>query len=144
MLTQQSGSKEDRLSLWKGFRDSIKELDTDQQIEEVAKFFSKTPISSRNVDFYTPSSWPTPWEILHTGDFCFSSISLLMYYSLDLLDTFDRDLQIWLIDTTEDRFIVPVVDSKFILNYEFGKISTIQDSTTVVEKFSNGDIAHFS
>ena len=112
MLTCNSGSSESRLSLWKNFREEITPLDTAVQIQKVAKFFQQTPIGTRSLDFYTPSTWPTPWEILYNGTYCPNSISLLIYYSLVLLPKFDRKVDIWLIEDSTDRFLVPVLEDQ--------------------------------
>ena len=76
---------EERLHLWKKLRDDIQELQLKDQLNEVAKFCSKIPYGARTLDYYDPTDWLTPWEILFHGSFCTSSISLLMFYTLILL-----------------------------------------------------------
>jgi hypothetical protein len=139
MLTDQASFPEQRLSLWKTFRDEIKNLTTQEQLNRVAEFFARTPIGSRSLDYYTPESWPDPWEILYHRTFCQNSISLLIYYTLVLLPQFELETEIWLVDTKEDRFLIVVADGQYVLNYELGAISTWQElskNTQVVCKYN--------
>lgn len=147
MIAYQTSSAEERTSVWREFRKGLNGLPTDEQIHEVAKFFSTAPFGARTIDFYSPSTWPTPWEILFHGSYCQNSISLLIYYSLKLIPEFDRTVDLWLIDDGEDRFVVPVVDGQYILNYELGEISTLPNlahDLKVIEKFDSAQIKQFS
>lgn len=107
---------EERMLEWRHFRLSLKDLDNNEVIERVAEFFKHIPIASRYVDYYTPASWPTPWEILSRGWCCESSISLLMAHTF-LLN--DMDCDIYLVDSPLGTFLLPVIDG-LVLNYEFG------------------------
>lgn len=146
MIAYQTSSAEERTSVWREFRTGLNGLTTDEQILAVAKFFSTAPFGARTLDFYTPATWPTPWEILYHSTYCRNSISLLIYYSLKLIPRFDRNVDLWLIDDGEDRFIVPVLDGQYILNYELGAISTLPDiahDLTVIEQFDPAQIKQF-
>lgn len=138
LLTQEVASPEERLHLWLTFRNSIKRLDRDTQLEKVAEFFSRTPISSRTMDFYTPSEWMTPWEILHDGRYCESAISLLIYYTLKLIGM-DK-VELWLVDDQYDRLLLPIIDNQYILNYELGKISKLHSQIKIVDKYTQEQI----
>ena len=133
---------EERLSLWKKFRDGIKDTSIENQLIEIAKFFSSMPFGSRTLDYYNPMSWPTPWEILFYGSFCTSSISLLMFYTLILLPN-EKKLELLLVEDDKDVYLLPIVNNQFILNYELGmvsKYSEIQHSFKVLQKYSQEQI----
>jgi hypothetical protein len=128
-------SSQQRCDLWKDFRNQIASLDKEQQKESVADFFRDVPIGTRSIDFYTPEAWPLPWEILYYEEFCENTISLLIYYTLKLLD---HDVAIWLIDDGSDRFLVAVVDNQDVLNYELGtisKLANLQSNLKVLDTF---------
>ena len=145
MLTYQIDTPERRLSAWKEFRDKLVQLTPDEQLDEVASFFSKTPIGSRSLDFYTPDTWPTPWEILYDSLYCQSSISLLMYYTLLYMNSFKDRIHLCLIDDGEDRYLVPVIDDQFILNYELGAITILSSiEVTTVTDFNNNEIKQYT
>ena len=107
---------DERLHLWKKLREDIKQLSVDEQLKEVAKFCSEMPFGCRTLDYYSTEFWPTPWEILFHGSFCTSSISLLMYYTLTLLDT-PPSVELHLVEDTDGIYLLPIIDNRFVLKY---------------------------
>jgi len=131
----------ERLRLWKKLRDDSKELPLEEKLSEVAKFCASMPYGSRSLDYYTPSSWPTPWEILFYGTFCTSSISLLMYYTLVML--IDDAIDLYLVEDQEAIYLLPVVNNHFVLNYHLGQVSIyseIQNDLKVLQKYTKSEI----
>jgi hypothetical protein len=135
-------SNDEKLSLWKNLRNSIGAFTYLSQLPVIATFFANVPFGSRSIDYYTPSTWPTPWEILFYSTFCTSSISLLIFYTLTL--TFkDVNIEIYLVEDDTGVYLLPIVDNKFILNYELGQISiyqAIQEKIKVLKVYSISDI----
>jgi hypothetical protein len=119
-------SDEERLCLWKKLRADIKDLTLDEKLKEIAKFTAGIPFGSRTLDYYDTQDWPTPWEILYHGSFCKSSISLLIYYTLSLLDA-DVEVELELIEDGGDLYLVPVVQDTFLLNYHLGEVVYYSD-----------------
>ena len=135
---------EERIARWKEFRDTISNEDEEVLLNSIAQFFADVPVGARSIDFYTPESWPTPWEILYHKLFCANSISLLIYYTLTLVLDEDR-VELILIDDDTDRFIVPLLDKKRILNYVLGEISNTDDfpQIAIIEEFAKEEIRSF-
>ena len=127
--------------MWKEFREEIIGADDEDLLNKTAQYFASVPVGTRCIDYYTPSSWPTPWEILYEKLFCTNSISLLIYDTLSLT-LGEARVEIILIEDDKDRFLVPLVDKKYILNYVLGEISTIEDfpQIQVIESFRNEEI----
>lgn len=135
-------SNDERLRLWKNLRDDIKDETFENQLAEIARFYASTPFGSRSLDYYTPESWPTPWEILFHGLFCRSSISLLIFYTIQLVAP-DHKIELQLIDDDGDIFLLPVVDDQFVLNYELGLVSKyldLKDTVKVKQVFPQGQV----
>ena len=133
---------DERLHLWKKLRDDIKDLALNKQLNEIAKFCSQMPFGARTIDYYSPMDWPTPWEILFHGSFCTSSISVLMYHTLLLLKT-DNTVELLLVEDNDGVYLLPFIDSKFILNYQLGSVnnySEIQDNFKVLQKYTKEQI----
>ena len=144
MSSWNCSTPEERIARWKDLRDTINGEDEAVLLNNVAQFFADVPVGARFVDFYTPESWPTPWEILYHKLFCVNSISLLIYYTLTLvLD--EARVELILIDDNTDRFIVPLLDKKYILNYVLGEISNTDDfpQIEIIEKFAKEEIRSF-
>lgn len=135
-------SNEERLHLWKQFRIDTKGLPFDDQLEKIAEFCSVMPNGRRTLDYYSPAEWPTPWEIIFHGEFCKSSISLLIFYTLTLLNNREQ-IELWVVKDNECDYLLPVIDNRFILNYEPGKVSKHSDVSEyfiVMQKFSKDQI----
>lgn len=122
-------SPEDRIKLWKEFRKDLTGTDY-EQLKKIAEFWGDMPFGSRCIDFYTPRTWPTPWEILHSGQFCRNTISLLIYYTLILNTTFSNRVSMHLIKDPDDIFVAPIVDDKHILNYI---LNEVQETTSSIK-----------
>jgi len=133
---------EERLRLWKDLRNNLSSLDLHTQLKSIATFCARIPFGSRSIDYYTPENWPTPWEILHHGSFCTSSISLLIFYTISLVSP-DTKIDLYLVETHDDMFLLPIVDDQFVLNYELGEVSKyldIKDTFKIRQIFPQGRI----
>ena len=129
------------MELWRGLRTDVSVLEEKEQLNSIADFFASVPIGSRCIDFYTPDSWPTPWELLYHKLFCTSSISLLIYHTLVITLGEDR-VEIILVDSGDDLFLAPLVDKKYIFNIELGKVNNITDypSIKIIDDFKDQEI----
>lgn len=116
----------DRLRMWKNLRTDIATLSIQDQLAEVAKFFAHIPYGSRSIDYYSPESWPSPWEIIFHGKLCKSSISLLIFHTLTILHT-ENTVELHLVDDGADEYLLPVINNTFVLNYELGEVNNLQN-----------------
>jgi hypothetical protein len=135
-------SNDERLRLWKALREEIQALPLKDQLEEIAKFCSRMPFGARTIDYYSPREWPTPWEILFHGSFCTSSISLLMFHTLILLNT-QHTIELYLVEDTEGIYLLPVIDNQFVLNFELTAVnnySEIKDKFKILDKYRKEQI----
>ena len=69
---------EQRLQAWRELRqrpDIVGAVDVVEQ-------FSTVPLKPRYVDFYTPESWPSVFEIVQEGMFCYSGLCLVLASTL--------------------------------------------------------------
>jgi hypothetical protein len=86
-----------KIENWKNIRNKI----TNDGINlDVLSYFC-IPHTNRILDYYTPSSWPSPWEILSFEKLCKSTTTLLMYYTFKLSNIIG-DYTLLLIDDSED------------------------------------------
>jgi hypothetical protein len=133
---------DERLHLWKKLRTDIKGLPLADQLDLVAKFCSTIPYGARSIDYYSPSEWPTPWEIFFHNSFCKNSVSLIIFHTLAMLNAVD-DIELWVVKDNEGDYLLPIVNNQFILNYELGEVSNypdICDYFIVMQKFSRPQI----
>lgn len=129
-----------RIAAWRQHRLSLKTLPINQALLEIANFFADMPLGPRTIDFYNPNTWPDPWDILADIKFCENSISLMMYYTV--ISVFpDANIKMYVIDDTEQRFMVPVVDG-IVLNYYPRDVIELNNLTniTVIDIYSKEHI----
>lgn len=132
---------EQRIKQWKTFRESLESLPLEKQCDSVADFFSTMPIGARTIDYYTPESWPTPWEILYNKTYCKNTISILMYDTLQIINNTPR-IELQLINDEQDTYLVPVIDNNIVLNHILGEVSKLDEfnslyQITVLDRFQN-------
>ena len=70
-----SGSE--RLNIWRNVRQK-----SHNNITEVLEDFASIEMLPRYLDYYTPSSWPNPTEILNEGYLCQSGVTLVLLSTL--------------------------------------------------------------
>ena len=72
-----TNSSQDRLKIWREIRN------TDfSSAQDLVKKFIDIKILPRYIDYYTPKSWPNPFEILFEGYLCQSGVTILLTSTL--------------------------------------------------------------
>jgi len=112
--------------MWREFRES---LDTNNIIEVcnvVINWWQSAPLVNMAIDPVDSSQWPTPWEMLHQGDFCENSLALGMSYTIYYANTKipNELLYVTCLGESFQRLCV-LIDNKHLLNFERGIISTL-------------------
>lgn len=75
---------EDRLASWREFRQSLEVVD--DPIQAAIDYYRSAPLVGIQVDPYTPSTWPDPWELIAENLYCDFGKILGICYSLQLTD----------------------------------------------------------
>lgn len=79
-------SYEQRLSDWRNFREQLEHCD--DPITATLQFYDSAPLVSIQTDPYTPSTWPSPWELLEENVYCEYCKLLAICYTLQLTERF--------------------------------------------------------
>ena len=79
---------EDRMSLWREFRDMLEVCD--DPIQTAIDFYNQAPATTLAIDPYTQSTWPNPWQLLEENVYCEFVKILAICYSLQLTDRFSK------------------------------------------------------
>jgi len=124
-----------RLSMWRDFR---KSLDTNNIIDvcdTVIKWWQTAPLIRIAIDPVNSSQWPTPWEMLHQGDFCENSLALGMSYTIYYANPNIKNELLYITCREHSlQRLCALIDDKYLLNYERDVISTLPtDGTCIVE-----------
>lgn len=118
-------SFEERLKAWKDLRKSLPDMADDKKLEVVAQFWSNAPIVSTSMyDLEDCDTWVTPWEFIKNNQWCRSSVAISMENTLRLSGFDSERLRLKLIldrDISEILMFL-IVDDKFVLNYDWGRV----------------------
>ena len=115
-----------RLSLWRQFRKGLDTNHTEQVCKTVVEWWKTAPISSMTIDPVESNTWPTPWEMLHSGNFCEDSMALGMSYTIHYAnETIPNELMYITDRNNSTQQLCAWIDNKYLLNYEHGSISTL-------------------
>ncbi len=117
-------SRDERVQHWKIFRDSLKELSDIEALNAVAHYWAQAPIMKRAYDDMDFSDWPSPWEMVHKGDWCQSSVAIGMEFTLRLAGWDANRLELITItdyDISEQKMILKI-DESLVLNYTVGEV----------------------
>lgn len=115
-----------RLSMWRDFRKSLDTNNTFDVCETVINWWQSAPLVSIAIDPVNSNQWPTPWEMLHQGDFCENSLALGMSYTIYYANPAIEN-ELMYITCREKSFqrLCALIDNKYLLNYHRGVISTL-------------------
>lgn len=121
-----------RLALWREFRNGLDTNNTLDVCDAVIKWWQTAPLVSITIDPVNSSQWPTPWEMLHSGNFCENSLALGMSYTIYYANP-DIENELLFVTCREKSFqrLCALIDNKHLLNFERGSISTLPTECTV-------------
>lgn len=126
---------EERLAIWVEFRKTL-EVSNDP-IDDTIAFFNRAPEVNYASDPYTPSTWPTPWELIEENIYCPFVKILAICYTLQLTDRFSQST--FEIHITQDKersstdYLLYIDDTVIGLNGDSYVHRTQIPSTTVSE-----------
>lgn len=128
---------------WKTIRADVPGMDK-QALEYIIASFPAFPIASgHTIDPYAPAEWPTPWDQIKGGLFCYCGIGLFFYYTI-LLSTFESShMEIWYMNTGEYDVLCPVlVDANMALDVETMEIIPVDsiDQESIIKKYKQTDL----
>lgn len=122
-------SPSSRLSQWREFRQSLNINDTYEVCKTVVSWWKSAPLISITIDPVDASQWPTPWEMLHQGDFCENSLALGMSYTIYYANpTIANELVYVTCRSSSFQRLCALIDNKHLLNFNLGEISTFPDN----------------
>jgi hypothetical protein len=79
---------EDRLSLWRDFRESLESAEN--PVQDTLDLFNTVITSAYTTDPYDRETWPDPWELIFENDYCSFVKILAISYTLQLTTRFSQ------------------------------------------------------
>lgn len=123
--------------MWRDFRKSLDTNNIFDVCNTVIAWWQSAPLVSIAIDPVNSSQWPTPWEMLHQGDFCEDSLALGMSYTIYYANP-DIENELLYITCREKSLqrLCALIDNKYLLNFERGVISTLPTDETCTVNYS--------
>lgn len=120
----------DRLLAWFELRKKIEIVEN--PLELVVDFWNQAPFTpyNKNINQYDQKSWPTPWQILVDNIYDDFTVALMMSYSIKYTEKYkNTEVKIeTLINSNKTQiYNIVIVDNYNIINYQTGKVNTIND-----------------
>jgi len=117
---------QEKLAVWRKFRQSLVPLSDEDKMKSVAEFWSKAP----RVNFYLNpehvTEWPDPWELITDNMYCDIAVALGMTYTLALTDGIDPSrLKLQIMRSRQQSLEVnlSIVDQGlYVLNYSQNEV----------------------
>ena len=134
-----SGSE--RLNIWRNVRQK-----PHNNISEVLEEFATIDPLPRYLDYYTPSSWPNPFEIVNEGYLCQSGVTLILLSTLINKGFISEDtIQLPVISNniTGTSGLV-IYDRDFVYNFTPGKIVSwdyVKENATIFQIHNQFELA---
>ena len=127
-----------RLSKWREFRKGLDTDDTLEVCDTVVNWWKMAPISKMTIDPVDSRTWLTPWEMLHSGDFCENSLALGMSYTIYYAnETIPNELLYVTDRKNSTQKLCAWIDNKYLLNLEHATISKLPSSQMVISYRKN-------
>lgn len=117
---------------WRDLRSQLSHDKSDlEHLDLVVKFWAKAPLVHQFLDWDHTDTWLDPWELMLSGKFDESSISIGMEYTLLLSDdgrwTPDRlTLAFVCLADRSMQYIVLLVDNLYVLNFRYNSIVELE------------------
>ena len=122
-----------RLKMWREFRQSLDIENTLEVCQTVVDWWKSSPISVITIDPVDYKRWPTPWEMLHKGDFCENSLALGMSYTIYYANNCIPNRLVFIQNKKDSiQKLCVLIDEKYLLNYCHGVISSRPESETII------------
>ena len=115
-----------RLSNWRSFRKGLDTNNVYDVCRTVLEWWKMAPLSARTIDPVHSNTWPTPWEMLHSGEYCEDSLALGMGYTVYYANSSIDNELLYIYDKQKSiHRLCCLVDKKYLLNYSYGEISKL-------------------
>jgi hypothetical protein len=132
--------KQTRLAEWRGWRDTLTELDYRTAIEKIAVWWKFVPLINKSVDPWREETWPTPWELVGRGEFCINAQSLGIFYTM-CLQGLDCQLMLAQIRSLQETRLLVLARENKLLNYCDGLVTDIQDDVQILRVWEPSDLS---
>lgn len=115
---------------WRDLREEIINKTPIEKITETVNYWSKVGRVNYYMDWDKPENWVTPWEIINDDYYDDVALSIMMLETLIYTGFDTSDISLHFIINKEDncRFMVCVVEGKYLLNYSHNEVIDFEEN----------------
>lgn len=114
-------------------------MDTDSAYNETAIWWKFVPLVNKSIDPWREDSWPDPWALVSTGQFCPSAQGLGMFYSLVLAGF---ECKIARVQIDKETRLVVILPNNNLLNYYDGELIDMKNANLeILQIWAPNDLA---
>jgi hypothetical protein len=135
-----SNGKELNLRVWRDFRDSIVDLDKNQKIESINRFWMLHPFKTRTIDPDDTSTWMSPWDMVYHDQICEYSRAIMIHQTLLLMiDDAEESYLIYTLDTEKHQDYMLVVFDGLVMNHSMDivELKAISSQLSIQSKYKS-------
>jgi hypothetical protein len=130
---------ESRLNSWNQLRNDVSDLPVELALETINAWWLCSPWTAYHLHWDDQHVWPDPWQLLSDNTFCEVARGLGILYTIALLEREDI-ASAELVLTKDDRNLVLVDKSKYILNWDKSLVLNTQSEITVNKSLHQSNI----
>jgi hypothetical protein len=108
---------EARLDSWNQLRTQVADQPVESVLEIINSWWFQSPWTAYHLHWDDQITWPDPWQLLSDNMYCEVARGLGILYTITCLNRGDMD-SAELVLTNDDRNLVLVDKSKYILNWD--------------------------
>ena len=132
---------EARLKGWNDLRSICVNLDTDDCLQKINRFWMNTPWQPYYLHWDDQKTWPDPWQLLSDNVYCDLARSLGIVYTILLLERTDTGSAE--IAETDRGNLVLVGGGKYILNWDPDEIlNNPSTEIKITRKLDSSKLVH--
>ena len=125
-MLDQIANPQQRLSIWREYKNGRPSL------KNVLQYINRIETKPRTFDYFTPGTWPTPWEVLEAEMFCMSGKAILLYHTLAQLEYIDTKNVRWIVAENKEIFEEGLVFFDGVCYYNI-----LPNTSVNIENFDN-------
>jgi hypothetical protein len=128
-----------RLESWNLLRDQCQNLPIKQVLEHINAWWFRAPWCPYYLHWDDQAIWPDPWQLLSDDVYCEVARGLGIMYTVTLLDRADM-MPVDLVLTSDERNLVQVGQTKYILNWESDSVVNTFQAVKIKRQYQQHQI----
>ena len=121
---------EETLEEWIALRNKCKDLETEKALEEINNWVQQVPTVPHYLHLDDYKVWPGPWELLADNNFCEVAKSLLIVYTIIILNRQEIN-SLSILQSNNYTYVKVLTDTEYILNNQIGSIVSAIDTEII-------------